>query len=174
MRLLIFFFFFSCISNLLHSQISEFESSINISVDVNAPDSIQNKVDVIFEIVKIDEHLVQLFGEETFKAPEYVSEEDANDKISKLTLKILNEFSEQYATPYLTSLLEYYLDNFTIQEIIEIKELYETPLGAKLRLTHLNLMSEYAKASKELTKIKKENFDETFPQKKSKKKKRKN
>lgn len=142
------------------------ETNINIQLDASLPDSIRDHINVIiFDIIKIEQYLEELIHLATYPVPDHVTDKDAGEKMLGVIGDVVQEYTADKLNDLISPLVDYYLANFTMEEIKEIKKLYQTPLGEKLRMVHLKSMPILLNAHKEYLKIVERKIKETFPEK---------
>ena len=150
----------------------DFNSKITLNVDAFEVDSAQDK----FEVLNEEMNLLQSYLERLYMHIEFqtsLNSKKATDleDVAAMLKEMMQAYSGE-SEKFFQLLLNHYLTDYSLDELRQLSEFYQTDLGKKKRASEDYLYEQLILARKELEEIKK-NFTEGKKGGKKKKKKRK-
>lgn len=149
-----------------------FQLDFNLPPDT--PDSIKAKFSIILDdLLQTEKLMYGIIKNTKIKVPEHIGEAERKDKMPAVVDKFYENFTNGQLPEFITLIAEYYLNNFSMEELNELKSFYNTSIGKRVQELEIIKISESILASKKLEQSRDELLAEAFPSKqKSKKKKR--
>lgn len=164
-----------CLNTQIFSQSETVKTNIELKFTLpsDLPDSISNKVQLIIDFYKTEHIALAILKNSSFKPPNGINEAERKNKMPAVIEESYKSFTTEELPAVMTSMLDYYISNFSLEELQQLNSFYQTPTGKKVQELEIIKISKSIEANKKLDKIIDEKIQNAFPTNQKSKKRKK-